>query len=169
MFWKTSEAQKVVYSQNSNNNNLPTRAIVRQQPCLYNSNGHLSKKWPSLYNDQLFTMATSLYNGYYTLQKPIVWTMATYLLQPLFYNGQTSIMALSLIWPPLYNGFFPLQFNLSTMATSLQPKRPPKVSQMPGEELSDSLGLEQPPIALFFNFMFILSCSHEHISLFKPL
>ena len=63
MFWKTSEAQKVVYSQNSNNNNLPTRAIVRQQPCLYNSNGHLSKKWPSLYNDQLFTMATSLYNG----------------------------------------------------------------------------------------------------------
>ena len=37
------------------------------------------------------------------------------------------------------------------------------------EELSDSLGLEEPPIALLFNFMFILSCSHEHISLFKPL
>ena len=116
-----------------------------------------SLQWPPL-----STMDTNV-------QKPIVCTMATYLLQPPFYNGQTSIMALSLIWPPLYNGFFALQFNLSTMATSLQPKRPPKVSQMPGEELSDSLGLEEPPIALLFNFMFILSCSHEHISLFKPL
>ena len=77
-----TEAQKVVYSQNSKNNNLPTRAIFRQQSRLYNKHLYTtamatSLKWPFLYNDQLFTMATSLYNGYYTLQKPIVWTMAT--------------------------------------------------------------------------------------------
>ena len=155
-----------------------TMAIYLLQPPLYNgqiSIMALSLIWPPLYNGfftlqfNLSTMATSLCNGYYTLQKPIVCTMAFYLLQPPLYNGQISIMALSLIWPPLYNGFFTLQFNLSTMATSLQPKRPLKVSQMPGEELSDSLGLEEPPIMLFFNFRFILSCSHEHISLFKPL
>lgn len=155
MFWKTSKAQKVVYSQNSNNNNLPTRAIFRQQSCLYNKHLYTtamatSLKWPSLYNDQLFTMVTSLYNGYYSTKANCLYdghlsTTASSLQWPNLYNG------LSLIWPPLYNGFFALQFNLSTMATSLQPKRPPKVSQMPGEELSDSLGLAEPPVTLFFN------------------
>lgn len=90
--WKTSKAQRLASSQNSNNNNLPTRAIFRQQSRLYNKHLYTTAmatylKWLSLYNDQLFTMATSLYNGYYTLQKPIVWTMATYLLQPPLYNG----------------------------------------------------------------------------------
>ena len=133
---------RLANSQNFNNNNLPTRAIFRQPSRLYNKHLYTtamatSLKWPSLYNDQLFTPLSTMDT---TLQKAIVCTMATYLLQPPLYNGQTSIMALSLIWPPLYNGFFALQFNLSTMATSLQPKRPPKVSQMPGEEFSDSLG-----------------------------
>lgn len=90
--WKTSKAQRLANSQNFNNNNLPTRAIFRQQSRLYNKHLYTTAmatylKWPSLYNDQLFTMAISLYNGYYTLQKPIVWTMATYLLQSPLYNG----------------------------------------------------------------------------------
>lgn len=129
----------MVYSQNSNNNNLPTRAIFRQQSRLYNKHLYTtamatSLKWPSLYNDQLFTMATSLYNGYYS-------TKANYL-----NNGHLSTTATFLQWPNLYNGFVSnmatsLQWLLhSTTATSLPPNRPQKVSQMPGEELSDSLG-----------------------------
>ena len=149
----------MVYSQNSNNNNLPTRAIFRQQSRLYNKHLYTtamatSLKWPSLYNDQLFTMATSLYNGYYS-------TKASCL-----YNDHLSTTATSLQWPNLYNGF------VSNMATSLQW---PLLYNQKGhqrylsEELSDSLGLEEPPITLFLNFIFILSHSHEHISLFKPL
>ena len=64
-------------------------------------------KWPSLYNDQLFTMATSLYNGYYS-------TKANCL-----YNGHLSTTATSLQWPNFYNGFVSNNGHLSTMASSL--------------------------------------------------
>lgn len=88
---KDIRSSEGVLQSNSNNNNLPTRAIFRQQPCLYNSNGHLSKvaislQWPALYNGHLSLQWILIYKSQLSVQWP-----------PIYYS-QLYTMAKPLSW-----------------------------------------------------------------------